>query len=107
MIGLCGGLFIWLFCRFERRRQAHYARAGGFRWDPPRSPVRDEDTLPLWYEGLLWLGHWTVCLVLLWLLGRLRNEPFTWVQSAICAGVLVVGGWAVHLSKERRRRRGR
>ncbi|MDT0574392.1 hypothetical protein RM704_44245 [Streptomyces sp. DSM 3412] len=103
-VGLCGGLFVWLFCRFERRRQAHYARNGGFRWDPPRPAVRD-DALPVWFEGLLWLSHWTVLLVLFWLVGRLRTPPFTWVQSAIYAGFLVVGSWAVHLAKERRRRR--
>ncbi|WP_086804331.1 hypothetical protein, partial [Streptomyces caniscabiei] len=105
-VGLCGGLFGWLVCRFERRRQAHYARTGGFHWDPPRPPVRDEDTLPVWLEGLLWISHWTVCLVLLWLVGRLRNPPFTWVQCAVYAGLLVVGGWVVRLVQERRRRRG-
>ncbi|MFF9039528.1 hypothetical protein ACF090_29135 [Streptomyces sp. NPDC014892] len=105
-VGLCGGLFIWLVCRIERRRQAHYVRAGGFRWDAPRPLVRDEDTLPVWLEGLLWLSHWTVCLVLLWLVGRLRDPPFTWVQCAVYAAFIVVGGWAVHLVKERRRRRG-
>ncbi|WP_327729290.1 hypothetical protein OG250_25325 [Streptomyces sp. NBC_00487] len=100
------GLFVWLVCRVERRRQAHYARNGGFRWDPPQPPVRD-GTLPVWFEGLLWLSYWTVYLVLIWLVGQLRSPPFTWVQSAIYAGFLIIGSWAVRLTKERRRRRGR
>lgn len=29
LVGLGAGLFAWLVCRFERRRQAHYERKGG------------------------------------------------------------------------------
>ncbi|UUU22755.1 hypothetical protein [Streptomyces sp. DSM 40750] len=106
LIGLGAGLFVWLFCRFERRRQAHYARNGGFRWDPPRLPVQHE-ALPVWFEGMLWLSYWTVYMVVFWLVGQLRTPPFTWLQSAIYAGFLIIGSWAVQLSKERRRRRRR
>ncbi|WP_371579629.1 hypothetical protein [Streptomyces sp. NBC_01314] len=105
-IGLCGGLFVWLGCRLERRRQAHYAQNGGFRRDLPAPPVQG-NARPVWFEGMVWLSHWAVYTVLFWLVGRLRNPPFDWVQSAFLAGFLIVLSSAVRLIKERRRRRGR
>ncbi|QFQ98032.1 hypothetical protein F9278_19465 [Streptomyces phaeolivaceus] len=98
------GLGTWLTCRLERRRQAHYARNGGFRRTLSQPPPVMDDTVPVWYEALHWLGYWTLCVVLVRLVGQAQNPPFTWVQSAFYAGFIIVAGWAARLVKERRGR---
>ncbi|MDQ1036861.1 hypothetical protein QFZ75_003277 [Streptomyces sp. V3I8] len=102
LVGLGAGLFAWLVCRFERRRQAHYERKGGFR-SAPVYPV-ESDALPVWLEGLLWISHWSIFTVVLWLVGQLKDPPDSWLRSAILAGVIIIGGWAARLFRDRRRR---
>jgi hypothetical protein len=102
LVGLGAGLFAWLVCRFERRRQAHYAREGGFR-PAPVSPV-ESDALPVWLEGSLWISNWAIFTVVLWLVGQLKDPPDSWLRSAILAGIIIIGGWAARLIRERRRR---
>ena len=104
LIGLVAGLFAWLSCRIERRRQAHYERHGGFRRNSPQPQPLLHEVPPVWHEGMVWLGFWTVYTVAFWLIGYLRPSPFSWVQSAFYAGFAVIGSWIVHLIKERRRR---
>jgi hypothetical protein len=103
--GTGAGLFFWLVCRAERWRQAHYEKTGGFRSSSPAPPVREEDLLPVWFEGLQWVCVWTVITVLLWLAGQLRTTPSDWPTSAFLAGLVVVAGWSARQVKERRRRR--
>ncbi|MFC9959406.1 hypothetical protein ACFVIB_18890 [Streptomyces nigra] len=105
LVGLGAGLLIWLACRFERRRQAHYERAGGFRWNPPAPPVPEQDRPPVWFEGMQWICLWAVVTVLLWLLGQLKDSPSGWSVSAVYAGTMLIAGWAARLVRERRRRR--
>jgi hypothetical protein len=100
--GLGAGLFFWLLCRFERRRQAHYERTGGWR-SAPLSPVAHE-ALPLWLEGVLWISSWSICTAVLWLVGQLRDPPRSWLWSAVYAGILIIAGWAARLVRERGRR---
>ncbi|MCX5562899.1 hypothetical protein [Streptomyces sp. NBC_00038] len=105
---LCGlgmGLFVWLLCRFESRRQAHYARSGGFRWNPPEPPAKGEDRPPVWLEGLQWICVWAISTVLLWLAGQLSDPPISWQRSAVFAGVFAMMSWVARLTRERKRRR--
>ncbi len=102
LMGVGAGLFTWLFCRVERRRQAHYNREGGFGRAGFRPPPDVDDLPPVRYAGLHWVGLWTVCLVVVQLAGQAQNPPFTWTRSAIYAGIIVVAGWAARLVKERR-----
>ncbi|MGN9814813.1 hypothetical protein ACTMUQ_05635 [Streptomyces sp. SD11] len=103
LVGVVAGLLSWLGCRFERRRQAYYERNGGFRRAPVPPPPTDEE-LPVWFEGLQWICYWAVGTVFLWLFGQLRNPPDSWLRSAVLAGIVIVGGWAVRRYKERRHR---
>lgn len=105
LVGLGAGLLIWLACRFERRRQAHYERTGGFRWNPPAPAVPEDDRPPVWFEGVQWICLWAAVTALLWLMGQLREPPSGWSASAVYAGLFVVAGWAARLVRERRRRR--
>ncbi|MFJ2263981.1 hypothetical protein ACIOKD_37790 [Streptomyces sp. NPDC087844] len=101
VLGLVAGLLTWLACRFERRRQAHYERNGGFRWPPP---LIASDEPPVWLEGLLWISHWAVFMVCVWLAGQLRDPPYSWLRSAVLAGAMIIGGWAARRYRDRRRR---
>ncbi|MFH8467406.1 hypothetical protein [Streptomyces sp. NPDC017991] len=101
VVGLVAGLFTWLVCRFERRRLAHYERNGGFRRPPP---LLASDELPVWLEGLLWISHWVIFTVCMWLIGQLRDPPYSWLRSSILAGFMIIGGWAARRYRDRRRR---
>ncbi|MGY6022199.1 hypothetical protein [Streptomyces spinosirectus] len=102
--GLGLGVFFWLLCRLERRRQAHYERSGGWRSAPPPAVAREP--LPVWQEGVRWTGLWAVYTVGLWLLGRLRHPPDGWLWSAIEAGLVIIGAWAARRFRERGGRSG-
>ncbi|MFJ4833698.1 hypothetical protein ACIP79_27885 [Streptomyces sp. NPDC088747] len=106
LVGLGMGLFAWLACRFERRRQAHYERTGGFRGSPPKPPVPGGDRPPVWFEGMWWICLWATGAVLLWLLGQLKDPPYNWPTSLLFAGFFIIAGWPVRLVIEHRRRRG-
>ncbi|MBV1937867.1 hypothetical protein KUF83_15025 [Streptomyces sp. BV286] len=102
--GLGTGLLCWLFCRFERRRQAHYERTGGFRPAPPKPPLQAPP--PVWFQGMvLWICHWAFFTVFLRLWMWHFDSPSGWLGSAVLAGITVMALWAIHLAKHRRRNR--
>jgi len=102
LAGTCAWLLSWAFLRFERHRQAHYARTGHDL--APRdsgAPAGPRAVL----TGLL--ISWGPMTVLIWLMGRLDDAPPGWTDSAVLGALTVVCmHFADHL-KERRRARAR
>ncbi|MFI6543276.1 hypothetical protein ACIBO9_08515 [Streptomyces prunicolor] len=102
LVGTCAWLLSWAFLRFERRRQAHYARIG---YDTaPRdswSTARPRAVLATV------LGAWGPVTVFVWLVGRMDDAPPGWTASAVFGALFVVGGYFGDRLQERRRARAR
>jgi hypothetical protein len=96
LVGTCAWLLFWALLRFERRRQAHYARVG-------------YDTAPRGSRTALTtvLVAWGPATVFVRLVGRPHAHPESWTASVVFGALFAVCGYLGDRLRERRRARAR